>query len=104
MPGCSLSLATASAASPLRSLELLHESGVNDLGTGARDPPESGGVLRTKPARGLGPFPVSRPSPLGRKPDGQRGGKGIRTLEGLAPLAVFKTAAFVRSAIPPGRV
>ena len=31
------------------------------------------------------------------------GGTGIRTLEGLAPLAVFKTAAFVRSAIPPGR-
>src|SRR5262245_9566961 len=29
------------------------------------------------------------------------GGTGIRTLEGLAPLAVFKTAAFGRSAIPP---
>src|SRR5437867_1734010 len=29
------------------------------------------------------------------------GGKGIRTLEGLAPLTVFKTVAFVRSAIPP---
>ena len=32
------------------------------------------------------------------------GGKGIRTLEGLAPLTVFKTVAFVRSAIPPARV
>ncbi len=29
------------------------------------------------------------------------GGTGIRTLERVAPLAVFKTAAFVRSAIPP---
>jgi hypothetical protein len=37
-------------------------------------------------------------------PPARGGGKGIRTLEGLAPLAVFKTAAFVRSAIPPGRV
>ena len=29
------------------------------------------------------------------------GGTGIRTLEGLAPLTVFKTVAFVRSAILP---
>ena len=29
------------------------------------------------------------------------GGGGIRTLEGLAPLPVFKTGAFNRSATPP---
>ncbi len=29
------------------------------------------------------------------------GGTGIRTLEGLAPLTVFKTVTFVRSVIPP---
>src|SRR5208283_1889544 len=31
------------------------------------------------------------------------GGSRIRTYEGLSPLAVFKTAAFSRSAIPPRR-
>jgi hypothetical protein len=44
---------------------------------------------------------------LRRTPHGaasNRGRTGIRTLERLAPLAVFKTAAFVRSAIPPPRV
>ena len=30
-----------------------------------------------------------------------RGGRGIRTLERLSPLTVFKTAAFNHSAIPP---
>ena len=35
------------------------------------------------------------------RPGGSSGGTGIRTLEGLAPLTVFKTVAFVRSAIPP---
>ena len=30
------------------------------------------------------------------------GGQGIRTLEELAPLAVFKTAALGRYASPPG--
>ena len=34
---------------------------------------------------------------------GNGGEGGIRTLEGLAPLAVFKTAAFNRSATSPGR-
>ena len=29
------------------------------------------------------------------------GGGGIRTLEGLSPLPVFKTGAFNRSATPP---
>gem|GEM_PF-5918062 len=29
------------------------------------------------------------------------GGRGIRTLEELSPLTVFKTAAFNHSAIPP---
>ena len=29
------------------------------------------------------------------------GGRGIRTLEKLSPLTVFKTAAFNHSAIPP---
>src|SRR6266540_4134121 len=33
----------------------------------------------------------------------QGGGSGIRTHEPLAGLAVFKTATFGRSAIPPGR-
>lgn len=32
------------------------------------------------------------------------GGSGIRTLEGVAPLLVFKTSAFDRSANPPGTV
>jgi hypothetical protein len=31
----------------------------------------------------------------------ERGRSGIRTHEGLAPLTVFKTVAFVRSAILP---
>ena len=35
---------------------------------------------------------------------GRRGGSGIRTHEGLAPLTVFKTVTFVRSVIPPQRV
>ncbi len=37
-------------------------------------------------------------------PERRGGGKGIRTLEPLAGLTVFKTVAFVRSAIPPPRV
>lgn len=32
---------------------------------------------------------------------GSGGGSGIRTPEGLAPLLVFKTSAFNRSANPP---
>ena len=36
---------------------------------------------------------------------GADGGEtGIRTLEGLAPLPVFKTGAFNRSAISPARI
>ena len=31
------------------------------------------------------------------------GGTGIRTLDGLAPMPVFKTGAFNRSAIPPNK-
>lgn len=34
-------------------------------------------------------------------PDVLCGGRGIRTLEELSPLTVFKTAAFNHSAIPP---
>ena len=39
--------------------------------------------------------------PKGAKPQVDGGRSGIRTHEGLAPPAVFKTAAFVRSAILP---
>jgi hypothetical protein len=32
---------------------------------------------------------------------GHGGGGGIRTLDGLSPMPVFKTGAFNRSATPP---
>ena len=50
----------------------------------------------------LGSGPISRaPGPF----SGWRGGRGgIRTHERVAPLAVFKTAAFVRSATLPGAI
>lgn len=36
-----------------------------------------------------------------KEKQGSGGGSGIRTPEGLAPLLVFKTSAFNRSANPP---
>ena len=45
--------------------------------------------------------PLQRATKLRHAPIVSGGGTGIRTLEGLSPLPVFKTGAFNRSAIPP---
>ena len=63
-------------------------------------------LLRIQPeaARTCGPLP--RLCPHRRNGSGREipsGGGGIRTLEGLAPLPVFKTGAFDHSATPPER-
>src|ERR671914_2819935 len=67
-------------------------------------------VLRLAPGQRLRPAVATRNSGSGPSSGealprvGAGGGRGIRTPEALAGLAVFKTAPFVRSGIPPRRV
>ena len=76
------------------------QSGTNQQ---LRPPPERGGDgcgLRSEDAGALAPMlRTARGVRLHLAESGGEG--GIRTLEGLAPLAVFKTAAFNRSATSP---
>jgi hypothetical protein len=54
-----------------------------------------------KPDRASRPVPRPRGAALRRERSRNGGGGGIRTLDRLAPITVFETAAFDHSATPP---
>jgi hypothetical protein len=76
--------------------KLLHRLLWNMRGTKAGNKPE-------KPSHLHGPYKCPRSQRFHEQlsPFVSNGGRGIRTPERVTPLAVFKTAAFNHSAIPP---
>jgi hypothetical protein len=85
----------ASASTTNATLEVMASTRETAAGQFRRPAAGWGGADGRPPAGGV---------PVLIRADNTCGGRGIRTPEALAGLAVFKTAPFVRSGIPPPRV